>query len=100
MAEGSGHKLDEWGHIETHNVKEDVWVGVLPRQDRSATELQARIVVSIGQPPDRGYDLSFGYKTVEDAQAALQGWDYDSEAVPPDCVRDFQADPIEDFEEK
>jgi hypothetical protein len=100
MAESSGHKTDEWGHVETYEIKERVWVGVLERNDRSATDIHARIVVSIDDPPDRGYDYSYGYKTVEDAQAALQGWDYDNEPVPPDCIRDFQTDPTEDFGDK
>lgn len=90
MAESTGLKLDKWGHVETYEIKPRVFVGVLERNG------EGRIVVSLGNTPDRGYDLAFGYQSVEDASIALQGWDYDSEPEPPDCIRNYQTHPIED----
>lgn len=100
-------KLDEWGHLFSRALDEGRGgvAGVLENigtvrhasHDGEQVECMGRLVYARGNPAD-GYDRVWWYRTVADAKAAMDGWDYPN--PPAGFIRDMHREPISSLEDE
>jgi hypothetical protein len=99
-------KLDEWGHLHSRVFPDKSVAGVLENQGTvKHAEHNGEMVECLGRlnyardgNPANGYDRLWWYRTVDDAKAAMDSWDYPK--PPAGFIRDLHREPISSLEEE